>query len=422
MQAKLVAVALLFLCKYFNMKNFLGLSTTAIHSANNKNNEQSHLVPVYASSTFYFDSADEGMEKFANENKSNVYSRWGNPTFKAVEETIEALESFQLKDENNNQLTLKALLHSSGQAASSTLFFSNLKSGDTILSHQALYGGTQESMQKNLFNAGIRCILIDFNDVGIIEKTIQENTSIKLIHIETPCNPTLTCFDIEAITKIAHSYHIKVSVDNTICTPYLQQPFKYGVDFVMHSTTKFLNGHGNAIGGILLGRDIEFMKTIAWKWHVLLGGNSNPFDAFLLHQGLKTLEIRMQAHCLNANLVANFLNEHSSVQYVNYTGLSTHKQNKLATTQMKNHPPLISFELKGGFEAAKKFIDKLKICVRAVSLGTVDTLVSHPASMSHFGIPKEVRIATGITDGLIRMSVGIENFEDLKMDLMQALD
>lgn len=404
-----------------NKKKFNGISTTAIHTAQNNNNESAHLNPIYASSTFYFNSAEEGMEKFAHKDKANVYTRWGNPSFKAVEETIEALETFNLLDENNNPLQVKALLHSSGQAASSTLFLSNLKAGDTILSHHSLYGGSQESMEKILLHASIHCILIDFNNLGLIEKTIQNSSTIKLIHIETPCNPTLICFDIKSITNIAHKYNIKVSVDNTVCTPYLQQPFKFGADFVMHSTTKFLNGHGNAIGGVLLGRDINFMKTTVWKWHVLLGGNSNPFDAFLLHQGIKTVELRMNAHCINVALVANLLHDHPAVQHVNYTGLPSHPQYVIACKQMYKHPPLISFELKGGLEAGKKFINKLNICVRAVSLGTLDTLVSHPASMSHFGISRENRILYGITDGLIRMSVGIENFEDLKADLLQAL-
>ena len=403
------------------LKKFKGISTTAIHGARNTNNENAHLNPIYASSTFTFDSAEEGMEKFKNIDKANIYSRWGNPSFKAVEEIIEQLEGFNLLDENQQPLQLKALLHSSGQAASSTLFLSNLKAGDCVLSHQALYGGTQESMQKILLHAGIECVLMDFWNVDKIEETIINKPNIRLIHIESPCNPTLDCFDIEAITTIAHTYNIKVSVDNTISTPYLQQPFKYGVDFVMHSTTKFLNGHGSAIGGVLVGRDIDFMKTTVWKWHVLLGGNSNPFDAFLLLQGIKTLEIRMNAHCKNAELVANLLNEHPKIEKVNYTGLKEHKSYHIAKKQLRFPSPLISFEVKGGYEASIKFINKLKICVLAVSLGTLDTLVSHPASMSHYGIPADIRLEYGISDGLIRMSVGIENFEDLKEDLMQAL-
>ena len=194
-----------------------------------------------------------------------------------------------------------------------------------------------------------------------------------------------------------------------------------GADFVFHSATKFLNGHGSALNGVLLGKDLEFMQTKVWKWHVLLGGNSNAFDSYLLIQGMKTLEIRMDRHCSNAAKVAAILDKHPAIEKVNYTGLASHPDHAIAKKQMKQHAPLISFELKGGIEAGKKFIDALEVCTRAVSLGTVDTLVSHPASMTHYGIPKEERIKYGITDGLIRMSVGIENFEDIAADLTQAL-
>lgn len=241
------------------------------------------------------------------------------------------------------------------------------------------------------------------------------------MHIETPANPTIQCVDIEAVTRIAKEKNLLVSVDNTFASPYLQQPFKYGVDFVFHSTTKFLNGHGTAIGGVLLGKDLEKMKTNVWKWHVLLGGNSNPFDAFLLSQGLKTLELRMERHCANAMKVARFLAAHPAVAHVNYTGFTSHPDHAVSQKQMKHPGALMSYELKGGIEAGKQFIDRLQMCVRAVSLGTVDTLISHPASMSHVGVAREERLKYGITDGLIRMSVGIENIADILNDLDQAL-
>ncbi|MFY8004340.1 MAG: trans-sulfuration enzyme family protein, partial [Chitinophagaceae bacterium] len=242
-----------------------------------------------------------------------------------------------------------------------------------------------------------------------------------LLHIETPANPTIQCVDIEALANLGKQKGLWVTVDNTFATPYLQQPFAYKVDFVFHSTTKFLNGHGTAIGGVLVGRDIDFMKTKIWKWHALLGGNANPFDAYLLVQGMKTLEVRMKQHCENAMKVAEFLLAHPAIALVNYTGLPSHPDYAIAKKQMKHPGPMLSFELKGGLEAGKKFINKLQVCIRAVSLGTVDTLVSHPASMTHVSVPKEERIKFGITDGLIRMSVGIENIEDILADLEQAL-
>ena len=296
----------------------------------------------------------------------------------------------------------------------------NLQTGDTVLTHYSLYGGTYELLHKVLAENGIRTIVADLRDLNIVNEAVKTH-KIKLIHIETPANPTIQCVDIEEVTKIAKQHNILVSVDNTFATPYLQQPFKYGVDFVFHSTTKFLNGHGTAIGGVLLGKDLTFMKTKAWKWHVLLGGNSNPFDAFLLTNGLKTLEIRMKQHCSNAMQVAHFLEKHPAIAHVNYNGLTSHPDHQTAMKQMKHPGALMSFELKGGIEAGKKFIDRLQMCVRAVSLGTLDTLISHPASMSHMSIAKEERLKFGITDGLIRLSVGIENIEDILNDLDQAL-
>jgi len=402
-------------------KKYKGISTVTLHTADKENDNFSHTTPIYATSTFTFDSTNEGMERFKSTDKTRIYSRWGNPTFVAAEKTIEALEAHGLKDEKGEPLELKGLLHSSGQAAMSTLFFSNLSAGDTLLSHYSLYGGTQELMQKILSEAGIKTLLIDVRDLKLVEKTIGENPEIKLIHLETPANPTIQCVDIEAICKIAHQHKIKVSVDNTVATPYLQQPFALGADFVFHSATKFLNGHGSAISGVLLGKDLAFMQSKVWKWHVLLGGNSNAFDAYLLIQGMKTLEIRMDRHCSNTEKVAAYLSNHPAIEKVNYTGLVSHPDHAIAKKQMKKHAPLISFELKGGLEAGKVFIDALEVCTRAVSLGTVDTLVSHPATMTHYGIPREERIKFGITDGLIRMSVGIENYEDLEADLEQAL-
>jgi methionine-gamma-lyase len=402
-------------------KKFKGISTLTLHTAAKENNNSSHTTPIYATSTFTFDTAQEGMERFAGTDKTKLYTRWGNPTFAAAEQTIEALEAHGLTNEKGEPLQLKALLHSSGQAAMSTLFLSNLSAGDTLISHFSLYGGTQELMQKILLEAGIKTIIIDVRDSALLKKTLEENKGVKLIHLETPANPTLQCVDIESICTIAHTHGVKVSVDNTVATPYLQQPFALGADYVFHSATKFLNGHGSALNGVLLGKDLEFMNTKVWKWHVLLGGNSNAFDSYLLIQGMKTLEIRMERHCSNAAKVAEFLDKHAAIEKVNYTGLKSHPDHAIASKQMKQHAPLISFELKGGIEAGKKFLDALEVCTRAVSLGTVDTLVSHPASMTHFSIPREERIKYGITDGLIRMSVGIENFEDLEADLAQAL-
>ena len=399
-----------------------GISTVAMHANGNEHDSDAHLVPIYATSTFTFPTAEEGMERFRNSDKSQIYSRWGNPTFKAAEQTIEQLETFGLKDSSGEPIQVKALLHASGQAAMTTMFMSNLQAGDAILSHYSLYGGTYELMHKVLAQTGVETIIEDLRNLELLEQALQQYPKIKLVHIETPANPTIQCVDIEAVTKLAHQYGKLVTVDNTFATPYLQQPFAYGVDFVFHSTTKFLNGHGNAIGGVLLGKDVEFMKTKAWKWYALLGGNSNPFDAFLLSQGMKTLEVRMERHCSNGLAIAEYLQQHPAVAHVNYAGFASHPDHATCMKQMKHPGPMLSFELKGGLEAGKKFIDALQMCVRAVSLGTVDTLISHPASMTHFGVSAEEKAKYGITDGLIRMSVGIEYVEDIKDDLDQALE
>jgi methionine-gamma-lyase len=398
-----------------------GISSVAMHAAGHDNADFSHLTPIYASSTFTFDTAQQGSDRFAGADKTRIYSRWGNPTFTTAEETISALEAFGLVNDDGSPLKLKALLHASGQAAMTTLFLGTLKAGDTILSHFSLYGGTHELFGKVLAPTGINTTIIDMRDLNLVEDALKKDPSIKLVHIETPANPTIQCVDIEEVTKLAKKYNLIVSVDNTFATPYLQQPFRYGVDFVFHSTTKFLNGHGTAIGGVLLGKDLELMNTKIWKWHVLLGGNSNPFDAFLLTQGMKTLELRMQRHCHNAMEVAEYLANHPAIAHVNYTGLHSHPDHAVSMKQMRHPGGVMSYDLKGGLEAGKRFTDALQMCVRAVSLGTVDTLVSHPASMSHMSIAREERIKYGITDGLIRMSVGIENIADILNDLEQAL-
>lgn len=400
---------------------YTGFSSVAIHSGHEQDANASHLTPIYASSTYVFDNADQGMRRFNGEEKGYIYSRWGNPTMTEAEEKICALETFGVTDHNGEQLKVKTILHASGMAALSTLMIGNLTSGDKILTHFSLYGGMQELLEKILPGLGIETIIVDLRDLNKAEEEIKKENKIKMLYLETPANPTIQCVDIEALTKLGKQHNLIVAVDNTFATPYLQQPFKYGVDYVFHSTTKFLNGHGTAIGGALSSTHIEHMETRMTKVHRLLGGNSNPFDAFLLVQGMKTLEVRMERHCHNAVEVAGFLEKHAAVARVNYLGLASHRDHNTSLKQMRHPGPMLSFELKDGLEAGKNFIDKLQMCVRAVSLGTCDTLLSHPASMTHFGVPKEKKEQYGITDGLIRMSVGIENIADILNDLEQAL-
>jgi methionine-gamma-lyase len=399
-----------------------GFETICLHGGHGTKSDRPHLTPIYASSTYTFESAAQAAALFRGEEEGYIYSRWGNPTITEVEQKIALLETHGLTTADGAPLRAKAILHASGMAAVSNVLLGTLQAGDSILTHKSLYGGTHEIMEKILPAYGINPIFADLNDLNAIEAALTQNTSIKLVYIETPANPTLLCVDIAQVTSLAHAHKKLVCVDNTFATPYLQQPFAYGVDFVLHSTTKFLNGHGTAIGGILLGTDMMLMNGKITKTHRLLGGNSNAFDAFLLTNGLRTLSLRMDRHCSNAQHVATYLSQHKAVSQVNYLGLPDCAGYAIAQKQMSHPGAMLSFELKGGLEAGVKFIDKLRLCVHAVSLGTCDTLVSHPASTTHMGVPREHRIVSGITDGLIRMSVGIESMADLLADLEQALD
>jgi len=397
-----------------------GFGSVAVHAGHEQDPLYAHLVPIYASSTFVYDEAEQGMRRFSGKEEGYIYSRWGNPTFTEAEKKIAVLEAFGI-EKNGFPLEIKGQLHASGMAAITTLLLSTLKPGDKILTHFSLYGGTEELITNVLPPLGIHAIITDLRDLNKAEDAIKKDPAIRMIYIETPANPTIQCVDIEELAKLAKQHKLITACDNTFATPYLQQPFKYGVDFVVHSTTKFLNGHGTAIGGIMLGRDIEFMKTKVYVLAKTLGGNANPFDAFLLINGMKTLELRMDRHCNNAMEVAHFLEKHSAIAKVNYTGLANHPDHTIAMKQMKHPGAMLSFELKEGLQGGINFMNKLKMCVRTVSLGTCDTLLSHPASMTHYSVPQKEREKYGITDGLIRMNVGIENLQDIIADLEQAL-
>jgi methionine-gamma-lyase len=414
--------------KWFNFSNFqfqnfkmdksfplTGWGSLAVHGGHRQDPMYAHQVPIYASSTYVFDDAEQGMRRFSGQEEGYIYSRWGNPTMTEAEEKIAAMETFEMP------LEAKGILHSSGMSAITTLMLATLKPGDKILTHYSLYGGTNELVTKILPGLKIDSIIADLRNLETAETILKGDSAIKMMYLETPANPTIQCVDLMELVIIARKYGCIIACDNTFATPYLQQPFRWGVDFVVHSTTKFLNGHGTAIGGILVGQDKEFMSTHVTKVHRLLGGNANPFDAFLLIQGMKTLELRMERHCHNAMEVAGYLEQHPAVASVNYTGLISHPDHIVAMKQMRHPGAMLSFELKSGFQGGINFMNKLKMCVRTVSLGTCDTLLSHPASMTHYSVPKVEKEKYGITDGLIRMNVGIENLPDIINDLEQAL-
>jgi len=386
-----------------------------VHELKDKRTTKPHQLPIYATSSFEFENINQGIDIFSGKAEGHVYGRYGNPTIEVVAEKIARLEAFDLDVEAH------CILTSSGMSAISTLAMATLKNGDKILTQGNLYGGTTELFVKTLQPFGVETIMTDLKDLNQVESLIKNDPSIRMVYFETPANPSLACVDIEALADIAKRHNRLSAIDNTFCTPYLQQPFRFGVDFIIHSTTKYLNGHGNSIAGAIIGKDISFMKEKIWQVLKLVGTNCNPWDAWLINNGIKTLELRMDRHCSNAMAIANFLESKDQVLKVNYNGLFSHEDHELAKKQMKDFGGMLSFELKGGIETGINFMNKIRFCTLAPTLGDVDTLILHPASMSHLNIPKEVRERNGITDGLIRLSVGVENVEDIIGDLEQAM-
>ena len=402
---------------------YKGFSSICVHSQVDLHKSvNTHTEAIYPTSTFAYDDANELMQIFKGEREGYIYGRWHNPTVEMAEKKIAALEAWNLKNEKGEQLELASKIFSSGMGAISALFFSYLKPGEKVLTQGTLYGGTSALLHQILEPLNIAPVIVELKDLSLVEDILKKDSSIKMIYIETPSNPTMACYDIESLRALAKKYNCFCAIDNTFATPYLQQPFQYGVDFVLHSTTKYLNGHGTAIGGALLGRDIlQFNKKVT-PIAKLIGANGNPFDAWTLIQGMKTLELRMDRHCSNAIKIAEYLQNHSKISHVNYCGLTSHSDYNLAKKQMRNFTGMLSFELKGGLNAGIAMMNNISFCTLAVSLGTADTIIQHPASMSHLPVPKEERLKFGITDGLIRLSVGIENVEDIIDDLSNALN
>ncbi len=398
-----------------------GFNTLCIHGGHRPDGHRAHLTPIYASSTYTFENTAQGAALFNGTEEGYLYARFGNPTVREAEEKIAQMEGFGLFEENGNPLLPKTILHASGMAAIQTLIFGTLNSGDAILTQGSLYGGTQEAFDRILPPLGIAYHVVDFSNEAQMAETLAAHPEIKLVYAETPDNPTLRLIDLEKVGAFCKKNSLLLAVDNTFCTPYLQQPFRFGADYVIHSTTKFLNGHGTAIGGALVARTAELMTTRIVKTFRLMGGCASAFDAFLLVNGMRTLPLRVDQHCKNAQAIAEYLTQHPDVTAVHFPGLSTHPQHALAKTQMRASGSMLSFELRGGFEAATSFLDALKLCTFAVSLGTTDTLISHPASSTHRGVEPDIRHRAGVTDGLIRVSVGLENVEDILADVEQAL-
>jgi len=373
-----------------------------------------HQIPLVAASSFVFDSIEEGMAIFSGEQPGHVYGRFGNPTIDAVAEKIAALEGFGL-----DQPTA-GLFCSSGMAAIATVMLGLCEPGDTVLTQADLYGGTTSLLQQ-LEKRGIHTVTCDLRDEAAVNKVFSQEGRMRMIFVETPSNPTLRVTDLVSLANIAHAHDALLVADNTFATPFVQRPLAFGADIVVHSTTKFINGHGTGIAGAIVCRDQEMLNEKLVPVYRLYGGSGNPWDAWLVLNGLKTLALRMERHSQNAQTVAEWLVKHPSVTKVNYPGLPGHPDEATIRTQMTQNGGMLSFELAGGTEAGMAFMNRIKFCTLTPTLGDVDTLVLHPATMSHRGVDPAVRAAHGISDGLVRLSVGIEAVADIIADLEQAI-
>ena len=387
-----------------------GLGTTAIHAGTLKNLYGTLAMPIYQTSTFIFDSAEQGGRRFALEEAGYIYTRLGNPTTTVLENKIAILEEGEA-----------GVAMSSGMGAISSTLWTVLKAGDHIVTDKTLYGCTFALMNHGLTRFGVEVTFVDTSNLDEVKNAMKKNT--RVVYLETPANPNLKIVDLEALSKIAHTNpNTLVIVDNTFATPYMQKPLKLGADIVVHSVTKYINGHGDVIAGLVITNKelADQIRFVGLK--DMTGAVLGPQDAYYIIRGMKTFEIRMERHCANAKKVVEFLNKHPKIEKVYYPGLETHPGYEIAKKQMKDFGAMISFELKGGFEAGKTLLNNLKLCSLAVSLGDTETLIQHPASMTHSPYTKEEREAAGITDGLVRLSVGLENVEDIIADLEQGLE
>ena len=387
-----------------------GLGTTAIHAGTLKNLYGTLAMPISQTSTFIFDSAEQGGRRFALEEAGYIYTRLGNPTTTVLENKIAALEEGEA-----------AVTTSSGMGAISSTLWTVLKAGDHVVTDKTLYGCTFALMCHGLTRFGIEVTFVDTSNLDEVKNAMKENT--RVVYLETPANPNLKIVDLEALSKLAHTNpNTLVIVDNTFATPYMQKPLKLGADIVVHSVTKYINGHGDVIAGLVITNKelADQIRFVGLK--DMTGAVLGPQDAYYIIRGMKTFEIRMERHCKNAKKVVEFLNKHPKIERVYYPGLETHPGHEIAKKQMKDFGAMISFELKGGFEAGKTLLNNLKLCSLAVSLGDTETLIQHPASMTHSPYTKEEREAAGITDGWVRLSVGLEKVEDIIADLEQGLE
>ena len=394
------------------MNNNCGFGTKAIHAGNVKDVQYGALTtPIYQTSTFVFDSCEQGGRRFAGQEAGYIYTRLGNPTVSVLESKIAALECGEA-----------CVAAASGMGAISSALWTIAGAGKHIIADGTLYGCTFALLNHGLTRYGVEVDFIDTSDLDAVKAHLKENTVA--VYLETPANPNLKITDIAAVAKIAHAYNpeIKVVCDNTFASPALQNPLTLGADVVVHSATKYLNGHGDVIAGFVVGSADFCAQVRMFGLKDMTGAVMDPFAAFLILRGLKTFELRMARHCENGKKVAEFLAGHPAVEKVYYPGLVNHVGHDIAAKQMKDFGGMVSFEVKGGRTAGVKLVNSLHMVTVAVSLGDAETLIEHPASMTHSTYSEEELAASGIAAGLIRLSVGLENAEDIIADLKQALD
>lgn len=385
-----------------------GFNTKLIHAGAYEDEFGSATVPIYQTSTFKFKSAQHGADCFSGKSDGYIYTRIGNPTIRAFEQNIAALEN-----------GYDGIATSSGMGAITSVYMALLGAGSHIVSSGAVYGPARGVLEQDFSRFNVEATFVNTSDLDAVRAAIRPNT--KVLYIETPANPTMEITDIRACAQIAKENNLILVVDNTFCSPYLQKPLDLGADVVLHSITKFINGHADIVGGVIVAKEPTLYKKIRHSM-VYMGCNMDPTQAFMVLRGVKTLAIRIDRAQESAMKVARFLQNHPEVAWIKYPGLESHPQFELAKTQMNGFGSMMSFGLKGGYEAGKKLMDNVHLAILAVSLGGVETLIQHPASMTHAGVSAENKLAAGITDDLVRFSVGIEDVEDIIKDLDQALE
>jgi methionine-gamma-lyase len=381
--------------------------TQCVHASLMHDANGAVVPPIYQTSTFKFRDADHGAALFAGREKGYIYTRMGNPTIEGAENVVAVLEG-----------GFAGIGCASGMAALHLAFASILKAGDHVVCSESVYGPVVGLLNTQFANFGIGATFVDTSDLEALKGAVTSKTA--LVHIETPGNPTLAITDLAGAAGIAHDSGAKMTVDNTFMSPVLQRPLEHGADVVIHSMTKFLNGHADVVAGMVVAKDEESYRHMR-RMSNAFGGTIDPFNSFLVARGIKTLAIRMQKHNENGIKVASFLNDHPKVEKVMYPGLESHPGHEVHGRQSEGPGGLISFELIGGVDSGKTLMNSVKLCTLAVSLGGVETLIQHPASMTHASMDPEVRGEAGITDGLVRISVGIEDYEEIVADLEQGL-